>query len=134
MNGTSDNGIGAIDIVRFYSGAGAFAVYTVQLTTADAYSGNCTINGQTDGTPGEVLNYSVVIKDRYGNPLGDHHVTMTATDGTVLQANAVTDSYGEASGLQWQAPALDGTYTVVVTDNDPRGGLTLTKSVQVATN
>ena len=47
---------------------------------------------------------------------------MTTTGGTILGATQETDSYGEAYGFKYRAPASKGTQTITVTDTDPRGG------------
>ena len=74
----------------------------------------------------------MAIADRYGNPLGDHTLNMTAANGVVGGATQETDAFGEAFGFTWTAPALDGDYNVVVTDTDPLGsGMVLTQKITV---
>ncbi|MFH1372985.1 MAG: hypothetical protein ABII79_04240 [bacterium] len=128
--GGNDDGIGAYDVIYYWSGS-AISTYNVTLTTDYAYRGNCLINGLASVMPGDVVYYSVSIKDRYGCPLGDHTLVMTASAGTVSGATQDTDSYGEAEGFVWTAPATPLTYTLTVTDTDPRGGIVLSKSVTV---
>jgi len=129
--GGNDDGIGAYDQVVYYSGASAFSYFTVALTTGIAYSGNSIINASSSVTPNEMVNISAIIKDRFGNPLGDHTLNMTASDGTVTGATQETNSYGEASGFVWTAPATAGSVTITIVDTDPRGGVVLTKTISV---
>jgi len=126
MNGIADDGIGAVDIITYWSQA-ATSSYSITLTTGFAYLGNSRINGQASASLGEVITYNVTIADRFGNPLGDHSLVMTASGGTVSNGTQTTDSYGEANGFVWTAPGGAGSFTITVTDNDPRGGIVLTK-------
>jgi adhesin/invasin len=130
LTGGNDDGIGAHDVIYYWSGA-ALSTFNVALTTGTAYRGNSGINGLSSVTVGETVYYSVTIKDRFGNPLGDHTLNMTATGGVVTGATQETDSYGEANGFVWTAPDVAGDYTIIVTDTDPRGGIVLTKKVTV---
>jgi hypothetical protein len=117
--------------VTYYTGT-CSVTETVALTTGYAYSGNSEITGPSTAQPGEQVRLSAIIADRWGNPLGDHTLNMTASDGVVTGGTQETNSYGEAVGFIWTAPALDGDYNITVTDTDPRGGgLVLTKKVTV---
>ncbi len=130
--GGVDDGIGAVDIIRFWSAEGAISVFPCTLRTAEAYRGSSSINGPSNAGPGDVLDFSVTIADRFGNPLGDHTLNMTATGGSVAGATQETNAYGEASGFRWTAPAGLGDYTISVADTDPRGaGIVLTLTVTV---
>ncbi|MFQ6009401.1 MAG: hypothetical protein ACE5K8_10685, partial [Candidatus Zixiibacteriota bacterium] len=131
LTGTNDDGIGAYDIVYYWSGASAWSSFSVALTTGTTYRGNCSISGPSSVKAGEVAYYSVSIKDRFGNPLGDHTLNMTASGGVVTGATQETDSYGEANGFAWTAPDVTGDYNLTVDDTDPRGGIILTKTVTV---
>ncbi len=133
LTGLDDNGIGAYDVITFWSGTAVTAL-GLTLTTGNAFRGNSLINGPTTVVGGEVANYSATIKDRYGNPLGDHTLTLTASDGVVANGTQETDGYGEAFGFVWTAPAAgvdDISVTLTLTDSDPRGGIILTKKVTV---
>ena len=133
LTGGNDDSIGVYDVVSYWSGASKVSYFTVALTTGFAYRGNCAINGPSSASPGEIVYYSVTIKDRFGNPLGDHTLNMTASGGTVTGATQETDGYGDANGFIWTAPAGAGDYTITVTDTDPRGGgivLTMTVTVE----
>lgn len=129
-----DDGIGAVSNL---SARAAWASATVQVNflTGLAYYKNCQIDIQ--GTVGYGLSepFTVIIKDRVGNPLGGHSVSAAVTSGSISGSPSITDGYGEATGLFFNAPA-DTTIksaTITVTDNDPRGGVTLTKKVTLST-
>ncbi|MCP4683866.1 MAG: hypothetical protein GY867_00305 [bacterium] len=128
----NDDGVGAIDMFYFWHGAGAYSSFVCSLLTGPAYSGNSSINGETSAKPGDEVRLSVTIADRWGNPLADHTLNMTATSGVVTGASQETDAYGEAFGFIWTAPGADGDYTVVLTDTDPRGGIVLTLGISVS--
>lgn len=130
--GANDDGIGAVDQVTYWVGGNASITLTCNLLTGDAYSKASSIESPTTAQPGEVVNLSVAIADRWGNPLGDHTLNMTAGSGVVGGGTQESDEYGEAFGFTWTAPALDGDYNVVVTDTDPRGGgMVLTQKITV---
>jgi len=133
--GANDDGIGATDTVTYWSGGGSITNFCV-LLTGFAYSANSEINGETTAIPGEQVRLSAVIADRYGNPLADHTLNMTASGGVVTGGTQETNNYGEATGFIWTAPAGEADYNITVTDTDPRGGgmvLTLTITVKAAT-
>ena len=128
----NDDGIGCIAWVTYIADGGASVSDSVIVHTAESYSANSTISGPTTAQPGEVLQFMVTVADRYGNPLGDHTMNMTAAGGTVTSATHETNSFGEASGFEWTAPATDGDYNIYVTDTDPLGnGMVLTVKVSV---
>ncbi|MDH4156719.1 MAG: hypothetical protein OEW00_05530, partial [candidate division Zixibacteria bacterium] len=131
LTGGNDDGIGAVDNVEYWCPGGASVTFPVVLLTAKAYTPNCSFNGQTSASPLEVVNFSAIITDRYGNPLGDHTLVMTASDGVVTGGTQRTNEFGEAIGFVWTAPNSAGTATITITDTDPRGGIILTKMVTV---
>jgi len=133
-NGGNDDGVGAIDYVTYYVDGGAAVTNICSLLTANAYQSMSAINGQTSASPGEVVNLSVTIVDRYGNPLADHTIDMSASGGTINGGGPTTretDAYGEAVGFTWTAPGVLGNYTITATDTDPRGGVVLTLQMTV---
>jgi len=130
ITGGNDDGIGAVDNICYWSGTASVCI-NITLLTGSSYTANSSISGETSAGPGETLSFSALIKDRFGNPLGDHTLVMTATDGTVTGGTQSTNSYGEALGFRWQAPALPGKYTVNIEDMDTRGGILLTKTITV---
>lgn len=133
LAGGQDDGIGAYDTAWFWTKSGATAGIEIVMTTGVAYKLNCILTGQASALPGEVISMQVIIADRFANPLGDHSLTMTATAGVVTNPNQTTNMYGEANGFIWTAPD-SGSATIIVTDNDPRGNLSLTKGIAVSSD
>jgi hypothetical protein len=129
-----DDGIGAVATVvaRAGLGGGASDVLQIQLLTGPAYKGNCQLEVDSDVSPSGMADITIVIKDRYGNPLGGHALEISAVGGgSVSPASVTTDAYGEASAT-FTAPADPGTVTIQVVDTDPNyGGITLTQEVTV---
>ena len=128
--GGNDDGIGAVDNIQFWSGT-AFTTVPLTLTTGTAYSGNSSITAVSSVAANEVVDISALIADRWGNPLGDHTLNMTASGGVVAGATQETDGYGEANGFTWTAPVTLGDYTITITDTDPRGGIILSAKITV---
>ena len=134
LTGANDNGVGAIDYATYWTNSGASITLVCSLLTGNSYSGNSVINGPSTAQPNEQVRLSVKIADRWGNPLGDHTLNMTASGGVVTGATQETNEYGEAFGFVWTAAAVDGDYNITVTDTDPRGGgLILSKKITVKT-
>ncbi len=131
LTGGQDDGIGATDVVWYWSG-GAMVSYSLNLTTGNAYGPNCDVDGPSTARPGETIFFSVVIKDRFGNPLGDHTIQATAGSGTIGGATQNTNGFGEATGFSFTAGATDsGTVNITFDDLDPRGGVVLYHEVSV---
>ncbi len=133
--GLNDDGIGANGWIIFTSGPTTVSAYTA-ITTGASYRGQCTFTIQGTVSPlEEVRDISVIIKDRYGNPLGDHTLVMTASDGTITPGTGTqeTNSFGEAAGFIWTAPNSAGSSaTITISDTDPLGnGVVLSKQVKV---
>ena len=136
LTGANDDGIGATDNVTFTAESGASVTRTCDLLTGFAYSGTSSMSGPSSALPGETIRIMAIVADRWGNPLGDHTLNMTASGGTVNSATHETNGYGEASGYQWTAPAGEGDYNITITDTDPRGGglvMTMKVTVKAAT-
>lgn len=130
LTGGNDDGIGVVDYVTYWHAAGASTTRACTLTTGFAYSGSSSINAPGSLAPGETAYISVTIKDRWGNPLGDHTLDMNI--GIDDLGTFDTDAYGEAFGFVWTAPVTEGEYSIVCQDTDPRGGIILTGSIDVA--
>jgi hypothetical protein len=126
----NDDGIGANDVVTFYTGT-ASSSYTVAMLTGNAYAGKSILNGPSSAAPAEAISLSANIRDRWGNPLADHTLVLTASGGVVAGGTQESDSYGDAYGFRWTAPGGLGDYNLTLTDTDPRGGITLTLKVTV---
>lgn len=126
LTGGNDDGIGKYETITFKVPGYAYTTVTIPLTTGTAYSKNSTLEAtNTSVGLGESVNLSALILDRFGNPLGDHTLLMSATRGTVTGASQETNGYGEAFGFVWTAPADSaslGKTTITVQDTDPRGG------------
>ena len=78
--------------------------------------------------------FSVTIKDRWGNPLGDHTLVASVTGGgSITSGTQETNMYGEASGFLFNAPTDTTIVSVVlrVQDLDPRGNITLTQNISL---
>lgn len=128
-----DDGIGATDVIEYFGGY-ASSKYNVILTTGSAYAGNSSFNTQTSTvSPGEIVTFNALIKDRFGNPLGDHTLEMSAALGSIVPGTGTrhTNPYGEATGFQWVAPMAEGEYTIQIDDTDPRGNIYLSTKVKV---
>lgn len=128
-----DDGIGAVSNLTARADW-ASATVQVNFLTGFAYYKNCMIDIAGSVVHGITEPFTVIIKDRPGNPLGGHSISATVTSGSISGSPSITDSYGEATGLFFNAPS-DTTIksaTITVTDNDPRGGVTLTKKISLS--
>ena len=136
MNGIADNGIGAIDNITANYANVVGAAMPCTLLTGPAYYSGCVLDIEESANYGSSVPFTVVIKDRWGNPLGDHTiVASTAGGGTISNGTQKTNLYGEATGFLFNAPAPDTTapksVTVKAQDIDPRGNITLSQSVSL---
>ena len=139
LNGIADNGIGAVDYLTARYGVLASATAPCTLLTGMAYRDNCELEiDNTAADYGETVYFSVTIKDRWGNPLGDHTLVASADNGaTVPSGTRLTDQYGKAEDYRViMPPASSGASKVNLTvqDIDPRGGLTLTQTIEIPVN
>jgi adhesin/invasin len=128
MAGGQDDGIGGIDIITARSGFVSGSVVCT-LTTAFAFYDESSISMEASSIPygSTDVPIRVVVKDRYGNPLGDHTLVATATRGAIVPGTGTQESnaFGEAYGFLFDAPAdsTGGKSAIIsVTDTDPRGG------------
>lgn len=143
MTGGVDNGIGAIDVITSRSGFTSSAVVCTLLTSSSFYQkSSIALNSGTIPYDATGVPIRVIIKDRYGNPLGDHSLEATISAGTLVGGTGTqkTNTYGEAFGFLFNAPTAPPPDTtgnipntpalITVTDNDPRGGgLVLTAKI-----
>ncbi len=131
---TPDDGIGAVSNVRVVAGGmgGASAGFTTLFLTTDTYFKNCNVDIEPEMEPGTLAPFSITVKDRAGNPLGGHQLSVFPNGGTVTGTNYITNEYGEVN-LFYQAPGAEGTYLITVTDLDPRGAVSFAKKVKVKT-
>lgn len=124
----NDDGIGATDYVYYWCEPGAAVVLPITMLTGDAYAGRSSVNSVSTAAIGETIDIGATIKDRWGNPLADH--TLTVSAGVTALGSMESDSYGEAGGVTF-TPTDTGSVTIRVIDTDPRGGITITKKVSV---
>jgi len=136
MNGSADDGIGAIDYVTANYMNLVTATMPCTLLTGTAYSQSCVIDINTSVNAGDAVTFSVLIRDRWSNPLGDHTVVASVSGGgSISSGTQSTDMYGEAGGFVLNTPpAVDSVdqVTVTVQDIDPRGNVTLSQSVSIS--
>lgn len=132
MNGVSDDGIGVVDFITARFGFGASATVPCTLLTGITYSKSCIIDIPSSVPASSTTPFSVIVKDRFGNPLGDHSLTATLTGAGSLGAiTQSTNTYGEAVGFTYTSPGADATVIINVTDNDARGQTTFSVEITV---
>ncbi len=129
--GGNDDGIGTTDEITYWSPGGGSNSYSIQITTGVANKGNSKWDAPENAILGEIVDITVTINDRFGNPLGDHTLVLAATAGTVSNGTQETDGYGEATGFRWTAPGAAANVSLTITDTDPRGNITFTTGVVV---
>jgi len=119
---TPDNGIGAVALVTASAGLGGVAsdVLPVSLLTGASYTENCTFVIDSTVPRNEPVPFQVVIKDRYGNPLGGHVLAATANKGEVTTP-VTTNMWGEGNFI-FTASADSGEVRIIVDDTDPLYG------------
>lgn len=127
-----DDGIGAYSTVSVKAGgAGGISTgFTTLFLTTNTYTKSCEINIETEVEPNSTVPFSITVKDRSGNPLGGHTLSIRASLGTVSTSQLVTDEYGEVN-LFYTASAAEGACVITVTDLDPRGGVSFAKKIKV---
>lgn len=129
-----DDGIGAIAHVSGASGLGGAAadLLEIYLLTGNAYRANSEISFESTSVGlGASVPFEVTIKDRFGNALGGHQLELSVTEGTVT-ASAITDRWGMAGNLYFNAPNDTTKVYLTVTDTDPGyGGITLSEELEV---
>ncbi|HOP08172.1 MAG TPA: hypothetical protein PLF13_12870 [candidate division Zixibacteria bacterium] len=132
LTGVADDGIGAVDIVTYWHSAGAETSFSVNVTTGYAYRGNSKLASVGTPSSGSDAYFTITIKDRWGNPLGDHAVNITTPAATPapVPSSVMTNSYGEAY-FSWLVPGAAGEYTITAIDTDARGGVVLSTTVSV---
>ena len=130
-----DDGIGAVNVLTAKSGFVSTSV-NVNFLTGTTYSKNCEIDVEATIPPGFTVPVVVIIKDRYGNPLGGHHIVadQTNTFGGTITGDAYTNEFGEATGFTFAATTEPGVEKGIISvcDLDPRGGICLAKKVEIS--
>jgi hypothetical protein len=130
-----DDGIGVINVLTAKSG---FVSSSVNITylTGITYSKNCEIDIETTIPHGSTVPVAIIIRDRYGNPLGGHLVVadQANTSGGTVTGSDYTNEYGEATGFTYTTSTDPAVKSGVVSfcDNDPRGGICIAIKVDIS--
>jgi hypothetical protein len=129
----SDDGVGVVNVLTAKSGFVSASV-NVTFLTGYTYSKNCEIDMEGKVPYGATVPIVVIIKDRYGNPLGGHRIVANqaqTTNGTIT-GTGYTNAFGEATGFAFTA-AITAAETAIVTlcDEDPRGNVCIAKKIEL---
>jgi hypothetical protein len=130
-----DDGIGAVNVLTAKSG---FVSASVDVTfyTGYTYRKNCEIDMEDKVPHGATVPIGVIIKDRYGNPLGGHKIVadQSQTTNGVIIGTGYTNAFGEATGFTFTASTEISFETAIITlcDEDPRGGICLAKKIALS--
>jgi hypothetical protein len=134
-NPNLDDGIGAVNVLTAKSGF-ASAWVNVNFLTGTTYSKNSEIDIEATIPHGFTVPVVVIIKDRYGNPLGGHHIVPdhTNTFGGTLTGDAYTNEFGEATGFTFTASSDLAVEKGLVSfcDEDLRGGICIAVKVEIS--
>jgi hypothetical protein len=131
-----DDGIIGVSLLEAIAGGyfGAYDSKNVIFQSAAAYIKNCEVEVETTIPHNFTVPVSVIIKDRYGNPLGGHQVVISSETGQIAGNPQYTDAWGVANGFSYTtspnfAVEVDFLYAQ---DLDPGyGGITITKKITV---
>jgi len=130
-----DDGIGVVNVLTAKSGFVSTSV-NVTFLTATTYSKNCDIDIEASVPHGSTVPVVVIIRDRYGNPLGGHYVVadQAHTSGGTVTGSAYTNAFGEATGFTFTATTDPATENGVVSfcDEDPRGGVCIAAKIEIS--
>ncbi len=130
-----DDGIGVVNVLTAKSGFVSASV-NVTFLTSYTYSKNCEIDMEASVPHGATVPIVVMIKDRYGNPLGGHKIVadQTQTTNGVITGSAYTNAFGEATGFTFTASTDISVETAIITicDEDPRGGVCLATKIELS--
>ncbi|GAB4318796.1 MAG: hypothetical protein Kow0074_08210 [Candidatus Zixiibacteriota bacterium] len=131
-----DSGVGAIDVIKSRASGyfGFNGAAEVVLLTGAAFGDNSVIDVPSSMSYGITVPVSVKIKDRWGNPLGGHLISVTTdpSGGSITGSPQYTDSYGVASGFKFTATTNQTVTSAFITmeDLDPNyGGISKTQKV-----
>ena len=109
---------------------GPDAFFQTTFLTGETYYKNSVIDIAGEIEPGMTVPFTISVKDRSGNPLGGHVLTVTTTIGIISGESMTTNQYGEVF-LWFQAPATEGSTLITVTDTDPRGNVSFAKKIDI---
>jgi hypothetical protein len=130
-----DDGIGVANVLTAKSGFVNASVY-VTFYTGSTYRKNCEIDMEDKVPHGATVPIGVLIKDRYGNPLGGHKIVadQSQTTNGIITGIGYTNAFGEATGFTFTASTDISFETAIITlcDQDPRGGVCLAKKIALS--
>ncbi len=131
-----DDGIGAIETISSNFQSIVNETMPCSLLTGPAYRDNCELSlDKNTADYNERVYFSVTIKDRWTNPLGDHQLVASANNGATITGGGTkyTDPYGIANYSVNLPDSTGGatSVTVTVADLDPRGLVTLTEVISI---
>lgn len=130
-----DDGIGVINVLSAKSGFVSSSVYVTYLT-GPTYSKNCDIDVEATIPHASTVPVVVIIRDRYGNPLGGHYVVADPvhTSGGTVTGSAYTNEYGEATGFTYTTSGDAAVKSGIISfcDEDPRGGVCIAVKVSIS--
>ena len=134
-NDTLDDGVGVINVLTAKSGFVSASV-NVTFLTGYTYSKNCEIDMETEVPHGATVPIVVIIKDRYGNPLGGHKIVadQSQTTNGIITGTDYTNAFGEATGFTFTATTIFSIESAIITlcDEDPRGGICIAKKIKLS--
>jgi hypothetical protein len=133
-NPQQDDGVGVVNVLTAKSGFVSASVYVTFLTST-TYAKNCVIDIEGKIPHGFSVPVVVIIKDRYGNPLGGHRVVadQTNTFGGTITGEDYTNEFGEAVGFVFTATTDLGVEKGQVSfcDEDPRGDVCIALQIEI---
>jgi adhesin/invasin len=132
MPGPTDDGVGAIATVTAGSALqfGASSSVNVSLTTGVSRNDRSSVTYPDNIPAGVTVPMYVSVKDREGNPLGDHTISLSVNAGSV-DSLAVTDMMGEAH-VTFAAPDTAGDVLLTIRDLDPTyGGVVMFETIAI---
>ena len=132
MPGPTDDGVGAIATLSAGSALayGASSSVTVPFTTGASRNDRSFVTVPENIPLGATVPLYITIRDREGNPLGDHSLNLTVSAGSV-DGLVVTDGLGEAL-VTFAAPDTAAEVILTVRDFDPSyGGVVLFEKIAI---
>lgn len=132
MPGPTGDGVGAI--ATLYAGSalqfGASSSVNVEFTTGKSRNERSMVSYPDNIPTGASVPMYVTIKDREGNPLGDHTISLSVNAGAV-DSLVVTDMMGEAM-VTFAAPDTAADVLLTIRDLDPNyGGVVMFETIVI---
>jgi hypothetical protein len=132
MPGPTDDGVGAIATVTASSALefGASGSVNIPFTTGSSRNDRSFVSYPDNIPTGATVPMYVTIKDREGNPLGDHTLALSVNTGSV-DTLCVTNSFGEAQ-VTFAAPDTSADVMLSIRDLDPNyGGVVMFETIVI---